>query len=341
MYWRALHTLRRVLRGPGASQDFNPAQQRAAFVQAQMLVRAYYILMLVVAFRTSNEVFALVMANDVSTPQWPVIWISLTDPVAATRVLLLGFLASVCLGVIMPHRWWVRGAIFTFLLMVSSLRMSFGYVHHDLHLFLWLSLAFVFFPLGRSVPVGDLPRPAIRHGALSAFFAAQAMIAMFYTLSGLWKVLRGVIVPPDAISSFSPDALAVLTAQRWIHNSHETLLQGWFEGSLWVGWPAHLFVMYIELFMLVAIFRPEMHRAFGIALMIFHLMVWALIGIEFPYQPATMALIFVLSPMAVGRTVTFRRFCTQVPLFGDLWTLIIGLRRRHHPRAPAMEGTAP
>ena len=73
----------------------------------------------------------------------------------------------------------------------------------------------------------------------------------------------------------------------------ETVLQDVFVANMWIGQPAHLFVMYVETFMLVAVFRPAMHRPFGVALIVFHFMVWLVMGIAFWYQPIQLALLFV------------------------------------------------
>jgi hypothetical protein len=83
----------------------------------------------------------------------------------------------------------------------------------------------------------------------------------------------------------------------------------------------------VELFTLVAVFRPAMHRPFGIALIAFHLMVWFLMDIKFAFQPMMLALVFVFSPFAPP-SVSFARQVRQLPLFGDLAVILGNLDRR-------------
>jgi hypothetical protein len=315
--------LRQFLRGPARSRVFSAAAQRASYLQAQWLVRTFYLATLVVAFKLAEEVFTTVNGSPLSDPLWPVFWLRWTDPIAATKVLVTALLIASALCVIVPESRAVRVFLALAFVETTAVRLSFGYFFHSYHIWLWLAVVFAAFPIDRDwrSALGD--RPSRRHGSLSVFFFAQAMVALFYSLSGLWKALGGVFIPEGHISSFSPRALEMLVLGGWMQNAHETILQDMFQLALWIGWPTHVFVIYVELFMLIAVFRPEMHRPFGIVLMAFHLMVWMLMGIQFVFSPMTMALLFVFSPFAStsGSIWTDLR---QAPLFGDMISVITG-----------------
>jgi hypothetical protein len=308
-------------------------RQRAAYLQTQWLVRAFYLATVIVAFQAGSELYATVNEEIPAAIQWPVFWIRWVPPITAARVLIVLLFISAVACVLYPASRAARIALPVALLEVVGLRFSFGYFHHYLHIWLWLAAIFAAFPVDPKWRETLGERPARRQQALAVFFLAQVMVAMFYTLSGLWKVARGFITPPDYMSSFSVDALPAMVLERWINNPYPAVLQDVFVNNLWLGMPAHLCVMYVETFALVAVFRPAMHRPFGLVLLFFHMMVWLLMGIAFWYQPAQLALLFVFSPFAAS-TESWRTDVRQLPVIGDL----IALWRPRRELAHAMTG---
>lgn len=134
-----------------------------------------------------------------------------------------------------------------------------------------------------------------RRSYLAIYFLAQSLIALFYTSSGARKAYYGFVAPEGAVSSFAHDALPLLVTQKWLQTGDHPLLADFFVHHLWLAWPAHLLVIYIELFALLAVFRPELHRLWGLVLLTFHLLVWPLLGM---YQRVLVALLFICSPFA-------------------------------------------
>lgn len=329
------HRLRRTLRGPAPARPFSAAGQRAAYAQAQWLVHAFYLTTLIVAFQLARELYATVNQETPAALQWPVLWVQWVEPVTAARAIIVVLLASAVLAVVRPASRTVRVVLAVALLEAIGLRFSFGYFHHYLHIWLWLAAIFVAFPVDRDWRFTGGTRPALRQQALAIFFLAQVMIALFYTLSGGWKLLRGFIVPANYMSSFAPDGLPAMVMERWLLNAYPTVLQDVFLANLWAALPSHLVVTYFELFALVAVFRPAMHVPFGVALLVFHLMVWLLMGIPFFYQPFQLALVFVLSPFAAS-SGAWRTDLRQLPLFGDLYVRLARHRRVRalHPSVP-------
>jgi len=126
------------------------------------------------------------------------------------------------------------------------------------------------------------------------------------------------ISPKNAVSSFAPSALAYLVVDRLRYEPDATILQKTFLQHMWVGWPMYLFVIYIEFFSIVAVFRSELHRFWGISLMVFHFSVWLLMGVSFPYQPMTVALLYIFSPFAPTNGVPISSWFRSLPLFGEI-----------------------
>lgn len=316
--WNLCHFARRILRGPAASQKFDARQQRLAFVQSQWLVRVFYLCSLIVTFELGKLFYDKFQVEGLPVIIWPIFWVQWAPDELAVRLLVVGLFAATILAVLFPHIRWVRVAFFVLFLMSAAGRFADGYIPHYLHYWMWLSLIFIFFPVSRDLAGPPETRIAKRHVAVSWFFAAQVMIAFFYSLSGFWKVLGGLIVSQGRVSSFAPDALPSLVLVKWFSLENPSLLAEPFLEHMWLGWPLHLAVIYFELFAIVAVFRPEMHRLFGAVLVMFHMSVWLLMGIIFPYQPFAAALVFIFSPYAVGRKFSLSTFLYQLPLFGDL-----------------------
>ena len=174
-----------------------------------------------------------------------------------------------------------RVLVALFYLQALAFENSFGSINHYGHLGLWLALCFAALPSGSR---DALRRSrARRHEYLAVFFLAQCLAALFYTSSGARKAYYGFVVPDGAVSSFAPDALPLLVVQKWLQTGDQPLLADLFIQHLWLAWPAHLLVIYVELFALVAVFRRELHQLWGALLISFHLLVWLLLGISFAY----------------------------------------------------------
>lgn len=289
-------------------------------------MRAFYLFTLYYAFATLRRLYVLSTSGSDLNPLWPVFWIDKANlPVAAPMLGLAITVASVA-AVAWPHHRWPRIAVALLGVLCVALVNSFGSVNHSSHVWLWMAVCFCALP--GATASGLAQSRALRQSYLTVFFATQCLIALFYSLSGGFKAFNGVFVQDNAVSSFSPDALPLLVVQRWLETGNTPLLAGLFLEHLWIAWPAHILVIYVELFALVAVFRPELHRLLGLALMTFHLGVWLLLGISFPYQPMLVVLLFFCSPLRPIPAPSPMQVLRQLPGLGDAWAaLAAGVRR--------------
>jgi hypothetical protein len=223
--------------------------------------------------------------------------------------------------VLLPGRRAPKALVALCYLQALALENSFGSINHYGHLGLWLALCFAALPAATR----DVLRRsrARRHEYLALVFLAQVLVALFYTSSGARKAYYGLVVPDGAVSSFAPDALPLLVVQKWLQTGDQPLLADVFIQHLWLAWPVHLLVIYVELFALVAVFRRELHQLWGALLITFHLLVWLLLGISFAFQPVLLALILVWSPFAQQPHAGIRRILHQLPGFGDALALFL------------------
>jgi hypothetical protein len=283
--------------------------------RAWWVVRGFYLVVLHFAFETQRNLQRLGASDRQIDPLWPVAWVDAATLSAAANVIGLAFLASAVLAVFAPARRMPRVLVALFYLQALAFENSFGSINHYGHLGLWLALCFVALPAGSRAALRR--SRARRHEYLAVFFLAQCLAALFYTSSGARKAYYGFVVPDGAVSSFAPDALPLLVVQKWLQTGDQPLLADLFIQHLWLAWPMHLLVIYVELFALVAVFRRELHKLWGALLITFHLMVWLLLGISFAHQPVLIALVFVWSPFAPTPHAGFRQILRQLPGFGD------------------------
>jgi hypothetical protein len=322
-HWHSsLRRLRAWLRGPAPRRRADVARADLDTVtHAYWLVRAFYLIVLHFAFETLRNLQRLGASDRLIDPLWPVAWVDQASFAAAANVIGVGLLASAIAAVVWPDRRTPKLLVALFYLQALAFENSFGSINHYGHYGLWLCLCFAALP---DASLEQLRGSRLqRQSYLTLLFLAQSLIALFYTSSGARKAYYGLFVPEGAVSSFAPDALPLLVVQKWLQTGGQPLLADLFIQNLWLAWPAHLLVIYVELFALIAVFRPELHRLWGVLLIGFHLLVWLLLGISFAYQPALLALLFVCSPFVPRPRPGMAQVLRQLPVLGDLAPLLI------------------
>src|SRR5205823_6559951 len=146
---------------------------------------------------------------------------------------------------------------------------SFGNVNHGWHTWLWVSVVLIFLPDG---PIESLGARTIRaQRYLSVIWSAQAAKLMFYSMSGCFKLAAAAVqIAHGQVHALAPEALARHTAYHLLEG---TALARYTLGPFvirhpYVGWPFMLLAIYLEAFSLLVAFRPAVHRAWGVALIL-------------------------------------------------------------------------
>lgn len=314
---RHLRNLRRLLQGqPLAAGGLDLVAQRRGFDQARLLTYFFYLYMLywfitvLVGYWPQWRMVAEIV------PLWPIYWLGWTG-IRAGLDFLAGFsLLFGVLAVIQPeNRIWRLGVFACFFAWYAFVN-SFGKISHDGHAWTVAALLLVFLPNGNHDAFAR--SPARRHAYLTIFWGIQFFVGLFYSMSGVWKIGIGLQQLFDGqLNTFHPHALANLVAFRMLQTNTETLL-GWLvvEYPL-LGWPLHLGGVYMELFSLVAVFRPQLHRLWGIGLVLFHIGTWLLMGIVFQTNIMLLGLFFIASPFAL-RPVVWSQVLVSLPLLGNV-----------------------
>jgi hypothetical protein len=292
------------------------------FEQAVLIVQAYYAISLFMLYRRAGEMAGLGRASPELDPLWPIKWIELTGLELGGALMAHLALGAGLLGLVLWRRLWVRMLVSVALLQYLGLQNSSSYLIHGFYGWFWLSVALWFLPSTSLASLRATRRGRMRF--LSGFAAAPAVMLLFYTLSGAHKVVAAAIALfTDDISGFAPQAMAVTLAWRSLETGSEPLWAAVIISLPWLGWPLYLTVYYVELVALVILFRPRLHRAWGVLLILFHMGTFLFMDITFPEHVLINGLLLVMSPFALGLADP-RRAAAALPLLGELVRRLAG-----------------
>ena len=316
-----LRSLRRALRGTDWPVPF--ARTTAAYTTAQTLVRLYYVLTIYVLVEAFTEQMRSWTALDASELPllWPLRWATWVGMETAVYLIALTAVLGAVLAAVQPNRWPLRLLAFAGLFLTVALANSFGKINHNMHG--WLAVAFCFMLLPAA---GERPSRRQRLTYLSAFWAAQALLLWFYTMSGAWKVSMGIEqLAAGDVHAFHPYAMAHQVANRLLQDNSASVLGPLLLDFPQLGWPLYVSAIYLELFAFMAAFRPSLHRLWGLSLALFHIGTYLTMTITFNQNILLLGLMLVASPFHPPRW-RWQRALRDLPLIGRLLAWAISLR---------------
>jgi len=200
-------------------------------------------------------------------------------------------------------------------LFAVAISNSRGGIDHAFHIWLWIGICLVFLPSVRSA--GALSR-TVKMTYLSVIVAVQALILLFYTLAGFWKVKGGLSPLLHGIEgNFSPRGLALQLADRILETGTKPLLADFVITNYWLIWPMFLALLYVQLVAVLVVLRPRLHIVWAHILILFHIGTWVLMEIDFPQHVLFLGLLFAMSPFR-PRQWNFREVLSDLPGFGLL-----------------------
>lgn len=228
---------------------------------------------------------------------WPAAWLVNTEPRTVVPVLIVACITVAFVGAAFSGRRWARVAAAVALLEFLALKFSLGKVHHLMHGWLLLLIVLIFAPnegYARSLR----PR-AQRHALLSTYVAGQLVVATTYTLSGLGKLLgTGYQLGNGEAGLLNLQSLPLHVAARLLETADTSLVGSWLvELGAWT-WPLFIATVYFQLFAVVCVLRPRLHRLLGLVLVSFHLMSALALMIDFTPAIVLCGLLYVASAWA-------------------------------------------
>lgn len=312
----------------------SPADFSRAAVGVSWLVRfAYLFTAYWMATRLSYE---RAYSGPPTDPLWPVSvvvnaigaeWLAYEMPWAAAGA------GAGLLAVLFPGMLVFRLGVFLCLLFTAALANSYGSINNDGHLALYISFALLFLPSAIDSPKRMERKDAM--AAVAVFWFAQSLLLLPYTLSGLFKIYG------SRLELFSSDGFVRIMLSRALDDTIEIpWLLPFFASQPLLAQALFLGAVYVQVFALLALFRPHLHRPLGVALIAFHFGTDYTLNIFF-HNFVYLGIFLVFSPFAQGR-FSWMGLIKSLPVFGVPLRIAGACRptKRQELRSARTEGRA-
>lgn len=292
------------------------ARQRRAFDRAYTIVGAFYACNVFVVFQYMHRWRALTKFEEID-PLWPVFWVRWVGIEAAVHAIMATAVLGALAAAVLPNRRAARVAALLGLLFYHALINSFGKIGHSWHAWILCALLLVFLPDGTRSQLASVR--AQRQRYLNAFWSAQAMQLVLYSMAGFHKI-TGVIPQGlrGQVTSFAPEALSYHIAHRLAQTNSESILGEAMIALPSLGWLPFLFTMYLQAFALWVAFRPTLQRPWALGLIGFHFITFLTMDVSFAPPTLLLGLFLLCSPFAPGE-FDWRRCLLELPLLGHLF----------------------
>lgn len=286
-------TLRHIARGTSGAYPF--ARLTSAFVTSQTIVRLYYLISLyLIAELFKKFITSWSLLNVADLPLlWPIKWAVRLEMQTAVYLIASIGIGGTIFAALFPEKRMFRLLAFIGLLFTVALENSFGKINHNMHG--WLAVAFCFVMLPSIIKKRPLRIEKMRY--LLIFWMAQAFLLWFYTMAGAWKLNFGIqqLFSGD-VHAFHPYAMAHQIANRLLQDDSTSILGPFLLNFPLLGWPLYVSAIYLELFSIIAAFRPSLHRLWGISLALFHIGTYLTMTIAFNQNILLLGLLLIASP---------------------------------------------
>ncbi len=281
-------------------KSFLNASAAESTIRAKLLIGVFYLFVFVNAVQTFSpyqeftEWSVLLESQHLFTPIWTMRWFPTDYWEIGVRSILLFFLGSSLLGLFLWRRSRiVRASVFVAVFLYLSLVASFGKIDHFMHIMLLVSFLFIFIP-------NKTESASTRLELLKVFFGAQTLVLLAYFVSGVFK-LYGILDQEvrGVVSALSPDSLARNLAKSSLASSYDTFFSSLILNHYSYVFSAFMILGFIVEFMAIyVIFKPKLHRLWGVMLMLLHAGIVLTVGPDFTLQMFVVGILLVFSPFA-------------------------------------------
>ncbi len=131
---------------------------------------------------------------------------------------------------------------------------------------------------------------------IMVFWWVQSVILLSYTLAGYWKVSL------SGMELFASDGMVRILPARLMNDTAQVpLLLPQVASQEYLAQWMLLVTVYTQVFAVLAVFRPHLHRPFGVVLILFHIGSDLLINVGLSTNVVFLGLFLVFSPPAPAR----------------------------------------
>lgn len=224
---------------------------------------------------------------------WAARWVDAVDYATVVLLILGATVIGSVVAALLPWLRWGRALFFLGFFFFQAVRYDLqGQIRHGMHPWLWTAFVLIFLPpyeLARS----DV---AARRAFANVVWAVQAIVLLSYTCSGISKLVTALSqLAAGEIGWVSPGGLTLLVQSFADPSSVGGRLVLAYPSLAYAG---QLGVLYLELFAIVAAFRPRLQRPWAVGLVGLHLGVQMTLGITMPLGPIWAVLFLWRTPFA-------------------------------------------
>ncbi|MEO1628975.1 MAG: DCC1-like thiol-disulfide oxidoreductase family protein, partial [Bacteroidota bacterium] len=270
--------------------------------RSKLLIHIFYFITLV----TSIQVFAspsqfpewnsILDSARLFAPIWSVGFLPVEYWETCVQIILLSFLTCSFLGVV----WWdksrlVRVAVFLSMFFYVSLISSFGKIDHVTHMMMLSLFLLIFLP-------NEDQTDAAKAEYLKVIFGIQTLVLLSYFTSGFFK-FYGILDQELAglNSALSPDSMAQNLSKTSFAHSKDYFFSSFVLDNSSFVFSLLLIVGYcVELFSIYIIFKPQLHKIWGLLLIGLHAGILLSVGPNFHFQIITVGIFLLFSPFGEG-----------------------------------------
>jgi len=287
------------------------ARQRGEFAHIQVLIRAFYAVMVMFASFQLPE-WESYSGRGKADLLWPVAWISQMNQREGVLLVLCLWLSGVMMAVIFPQNRGARIAAFLGFFFFAAFNNSFGKIGHSLHHWVLVSFLLIFLPTDTSGRLG-------RQRTIQIFVLIQLLIGLTYTMAGIGK-LGGIVLHlwNGEMSALHPQAMAYIVAERLLQTNTQSLFGPWFVAHPYPSWLFLLGAVYLQFASLWFVARPEWHRAWAIGVALFHIFSYFTFTIIFPQSVLVLLLFFGATPFA-AEGFKVKEMIRQLPFLSKIF----------------------
>lgn len=267
------------------------------------LVKFSYVAFAIIAFIQLGKLDDIAVSRLIDT-LWPVFFVNQQNLLFISYFLSINLMLSLIL-VLLKNTQWSRIYLFVIYFLLVALTNSFGKINHASHLVLIPLFCFALMP-------GKESSNNYKEKTILMFLSAKFFLLVAYALTGFWKVFWGVIeLFTQNVSLFSPLSFRnVLIYQFEI--TPKTLLGDWFIEHYILGWVLYLFVIYLELFSIVIFFKPNLYKIWGVGLILLHVGLGVVLGVNNYMAPFAIGILLILSPFQ--KETSFKEMLSDFPV---------------------------
>ena len=306
---RITKTARRLVLHFDPSDRRSPSDFSRAAVEFIWLTRVYY---LIAAYVIVNGRFHPLHNTAPTDNLWPV---ALVKELSGgyvlsnlTATIAFGASAVALLAVFFPRMLIWRLGVFVYFFYNDALLNSFGFPGYAERIYVFISFALLFLPPNYNFKEKLSYRNVL--ACLAVFWLTQALLLITYSISGFWKVRD------SGMEVFATDGMTRILISRALSDTLDIpLFLPVIAPHLGLTHLMQLAIIYVQLSAIFALFRPHLHRPFGVILVLFHFGTDWILNVRFPANILVVGLFLILSPTA-PRRFSFMGFVLSLPVLG-------------------------